>query len=163
MVYALFLTQFYDFQILDVATINGETDQSPDLVETIYSCRTWVDMKAAYRLVVQHLQYMRMPRDEQLWRTGEKCASNRSIIMTRITPYVLDEHIHFLTFKTIDLRIEMTDLIPVDIAIDSPQRLEGRQPACHLHVTDITSMPNLVAFTEVFLITFVPIAMGVGE
>jgi hypothetical protein len=83
--------------------------------------------------------------------------------MTRITPYVLDEHIHFLTFKTIDLGIEMTDLIPVDIAIDSPQRLEGRQPACHLHVTDITSMPNLVAFTEVFLITFVPIAMGVGE
>ncbi len=153
--------QLYHLQIAEHPFINRESHQRAHLMKPVDARRPGIDVQHPQRLVILHLQDVRVSADEQLGRMHQQAALYRGVILARIAAYVLHQHLRPLHTEPQRLREEPTDLLPVDIAIHRPQRPEVRQTLCHLQRTDVTGMPYLVARLKVVQVLLVPVSVRI--
>ena len=102
-------------------------------------------MQKVQRLVVLHLQYVRVSSHKELWRIGKELRADRGIVVARIAANMLDEHIDILALKTIQLAIHQSQVATIAITTNSTERTESSQLLSHLYATYIACVPNLVA------------------
>ena len=60
------------------------------------------------------------------------------------------------------LRIDLTDVLPVNVAIHGTERTECRQLLRHFQRTDVTGMPDFITRFEILQILFIPISVCIG-
>ncbi len=94
-------------------------------------------------------------REERLPNTG--------VVVAGIATNVLDEHIHTFTAEAEALRKFPAQVAAIYISIDSRQRTDGIELFGHFHRADVASMPDRITGRKILDITFIPIAMGVGQ
>ena len=155
--------QLHDFQILENAFIDNKANQRTHFVETILTRRTGVDVEQTERLVVLHLQNMRMTTDKQLGRARQNTPCYRRIVFAGIAANVLHQHFSPLYPKTEGLRIKTTDVLSVNIAIHGTERAESSQTFGHFERTDVARMPDFIACVEILQVFLVPIPVRVGQ
>ena len=132
-------------------------------METIVARSSGIDMQQAQSLVVFHLQYVRVSADEQFGRMDKQAATDRSVVVSRITANVLDEHVGSLDGEAVDLWVAQADVASVDIAVYGAEGAEGFELLGYLERTDVAGMPHLIALGKVPCVAFVPMAVGVRE
>ena len=69
-------------------------------------------------------------------------------VFARVAAYVRHPHVHAFAHPSLVLLEHHAELVAVDVAIDSPQRLEGSEPVCHLDCAYVAGVPHLVAVLE---------------
>ena len=75
------------------------------------------------------------------------------------------DHHHFHTFagENIQLRVNTSDIVTVDIAVNAAQRRYLFQFFCHFYVTEISSVPYFIAVAKIFPDLFIEPVVGVGN
>ena len=157
------VTEGDDFQILEYLPVNGKSYQCPLLVPALDAGSTRIDVQHIQCLIKLHLQDMRMTSNEKLGRIGIERAPDGSIVVPRVTADVFNQHIHILALETVQFPVHQSEVTPVAVAADSPERPEGSQFLGHLHTPDVSGVPDLVAGLEVVQVFVIPIAMGVAD
>ena len=104
-----------------------------------------------------------MAADEELRRTGIETASDAGVVVAGIAADVLHEHFDALALESVFLAEHVAEVATVDVAIDGTQRCNLLQPLGQFDRADVAGVPDFVTFAEVFLVTFVPESVGVGE
>ena len=143
--------------------VDGEADEGADFVESADACCAWVDVEALEGFVVQHLEDVRMAADEELGRTGIEAAADAGVVVTGIAADVLHEYFDFFATEPVFFAEHVTQVASVDVAIDGAQGCYLPEAFGEFDGADVAGMPYLVTFAEVFLVSVVPKAVGVGE
>ncbi len=104
-----------------------------------------------------------MTSHEELRRIGKECRTYAEVVVARIAAYMFDEYIDILALESVQFTIHQPQVSAVAIATDSPERTEGSQFLCHLHTTDISCVPDLVAGFEVVQVLLIPIAVRIAQ
>ena len=105
---------------------------------------------------------MGVPTDEKLRRTHQDTAPYGRIIITGITADMLYQYLGTIDRETVDLRIDLTDVLPVDVTIHGTERPECCQLPGPPQRADVTGMPDFVSRLEILQIFFIPIAVCIG-
>ena len=58
-------------------------------METLNARSARIDVEYIQRLVILHLQYMRVPADEQLWGTHQNAALDGRVVVAVLTSNIL--------------------------------------------------------------------------
>ena len=90
-----------------------------------------------------------MTSHEELRRIGKECRTHAEVVVTGIATDMFDEHIDILALKPVQFTIHQPQITAVAVTTDCAKRTEGCQFLCHLHITDISCVPDLVAGFEV--------------
>ncbi len=104
-----------------------------------------------------------MASDKKLWRIGIEQAPHRIVIIAGIATDMFDEHIDILTFEAVQFPIHQSEVPPVAVSTDRPERSELRKAFRHLHRPDISCMPYLVTGFEIMQIFRIPIRMRITD
>ena len=86
---------------------------------------------------------------------------DKRVITSGIASYMCHHHVYFFNFEMSDLRILQPKRLPVDVAIYGTKRFQGSQACRQCVRTDISSMPDLVTFREIFHVLVVPPGVGI--
>ena len=105
---------------------------------------------------------MRMSANEKFGRTHQNASPYGRIVIARIAANMFYQHFGTVNSKTIDLRIDLTDVLPVNVAIHGTERTECRQLLRHFQRTDVTGMPDFITRFEILQILFIPISVCIG-
>ena len=105
---------------------------------------------------------MGMSADEKLRRAHQDTAPYGGIIIAGITADMLYQYLGTIDRETVDLRIDLTDVLPVNVTIHGTERTECFQLPSHLQRADVTGMPDFVTRLEILQIFFIPIAVCIG-
>ncbi len=159
----LLFSQFYDFQILEAASLNGEADECACLVPSLKSGGSGVDVQTVERTVMEHFENVRMAGDEKLWRVHVEASGYAAVVVPRITADVLDEDVCFFTLEAQNERIHSRQVATVTIAADGTKRFDVCEAFGKFHCTDVACMPYFVAFGEILCIAVVPITVSVRQ
>ena len=62
-------------------------------METLNARSARIDVEYIQRLVILHLQYMRVPAEEQLWGTHQNAALDGRVVVAGITADMLHQHL----------------------------------------------------------------------
>ena len=130
-------------------------------METLNARSARIDVEYIQRLVILHLQYMRVPADEQLWGTHQNAALDGRVVVAGITADMLHQHLRPIHRETENLRIELPYHLPVNFAIHGTEGTESRQLLCHFQRTDVTGMPYFVTALKILQVLFIPVAMRI--
>ena len=120
-------------------------------------------MQEAERLVILHLQDVRMSGNEELRRVREKCGADAEVVIARIAANMFDEHVYIFTLEPVQFTIHQPQVPTIAVATDGTQRPEGCQFLCHLDAADVTGMPYLVAGFKVVQVLRIPVAVCVAD
>lgn len=131
-------------------------------MESAYACRAGVDVQAAERRVVLHLQDMRMSGNEEGGARGKQFRADGGIVAPRITADVRHHHLHALHLEVRHAWVHHPDLLPVDVPVDGAEGFHRGELVSQDDGANVARVPNLVAFAEVFRVFFIPITVGVG-
>ena len=121
-------------------------------MESGNTCGTRIDVQHIQCFVILHLQYMRMSANEKFGRTHQNASPYGRIVIARIAANMFYQHFGTVNSKTIDLRIDLTDVLPVNVAIHGTERTECRQLLRHFQRTDVTGMPDFITRFEILQI-----------
>ena len=121
--------QFDDFQIDNIDSVDGKTQQGLYGLPAALAGRTGVQCQKLVPLVVLHLQYMAMPAHEQINRivTSQAFLKPRYepwIVLARIAAYMRHQHIYFFYPESIELRQAVANFAAVDVAEHGSGRAE---------------------------------------
>ncbi len=114
------IAQLHHLHVLELGAIDGEAHQGTHLVETIVARCTGVDVEHVERLVILHLQDVRMSADEEFGRAHHQASHNRGVVFARIATDVFHHHLGLLHGEAQGLRVEPADVLSVDVAIHRP-------------------------------------------
>jgi len=106
---------------------------------------------------------MRMSRNEKTGRIRFDFLSNVLIVSARIAADMRYPYVKPLTIKALMKRVALAESCAVDIAIDGTEGFEGFELVGEFDGTDISGVPDFVAFLKVFEDLFVKVAVRVGE
>lgn len=99
---------------------------------------------------------MRVSADKQLRRLHQQTAADGRVVITGISADMLYQHFGSVYGEAIDLRIDLADLLSVNVTIHGAQRTKSIQLLRHFQRTDIACMPYFIAILEVFQVFIVP-------
>lgn len=78
-----------------------------------------------------------------------------------VTAYMRHPDIDLFTVKAQVFRVDLSDILPVYITINTPERFECNQPVGHLQGTEITGMPYFITGVQVFQDSIIQMAVGI--
>ena len=152
-----------DLEVLERNAVDSEAHQCALLVPALYASSTRIEVKQVEGLVILHLQYMRMSRNEELRRIGEKRGAYAGVVVTGIASDMFDEHVGLLTLEAVQFAVHQAQVAAVAVTADSPESSEGSQFLSHLDSADVAGVPYLVAGLEIVQVFLVPIAVRVAD
>ena len=63
---------------------------------------------------------MRVPADKEFWRPRHQASDNGRIVLSRIASDVFYEYFRTVHRKTVHLRKQLPDFLPINIPVDCP-------------------------------------------
>lgn len=156
------VTQLDDFQVVHLFIVDSEAYERSLLVESALSCRARIDVQAAERRVVLHLEDMRVPGNKEGGLRSKQFRAYFWIITPRIAADVRHHHLHAFYLEMRYLGEHHPDFLPVDVSIDGAEGFHCRELFGQYDGTNVARVPNFIACTEIFRVLFVPITMGIG-
>ena len=144
-----FPCQFDYLHVTDFAGIKDEFYHGLHLVKSVFACGAGIDTQQLKPFVKLHLKNMGMPANEELWRILSHNVVYGTFIMTRVSPYMPDPYRHLFQNKPLVKRVLSPQNLPVYVAMNCPQGLKGKQLKSNLFRTNVTCMPDLIAFIDV--------------
>ena len=102
-----------------------------------------------------------MSADEETGWTDKKPFTDGSIVLTRISTDMFQQHIRSFDGETVHGWIVPTDITSINIAMNGTKRTEGSKLFCYLPTADVAGMPYLIALFEMLQVAVVPMAVSV--
>ena len=159
----LLVSQFDDLQVAELPLVDAEAHQGADGVEALAAGSAGVDVQQAERLVVLHLEDVRVSADKQLGRACQQAAGNGRVVASGIAADVLHHDLRTIDGEAQGLWEEAAQFLPVDVAVDSTQGAEVGQSLGHLQGAYVAGVPDFVAGLEVLQVSVVPPPVGVRQ
>lgn len=131
-------------------------------MESVQPGGSGIDVEAFQGFVVEHLQYVRVARDEEFGRMNVNLGYHLAGIFAGVSADVGHPHVHPLDGKPLVLRVAQAQFVTVDVAIDGPEGFQGLEAVGQLDRADVARVPNLVALGKIFRVTVVPPGVGIG-
>ena len=119
-------TEGDDFEVLELAAVDGEADERAFLVPALNAGSTRVDVQQPEGLIVFYFQDMRMSGDEELRRIGEKRRADGEVVVTGIAADMLDEHIDILALEAVQFAVHQAEVTAVAVAANGAEGAESR-------------------------------------
>jgi len=108
-------------------TIHCKPKERAHLVPALLSCCARIHMQTTQFRIVHHFQDMRVSRNEQSRSMLIQQQSCLGGISGRIAADMDHQHLQILTGPAPELRMDRSDIISINVAIHTGQRLEIRQ------------------------------------
>mgnify|MGYP005790055129 CR=1 FL=1 len=133
-----------DLHVANLLSVDDESQGAADLVESVASGGSRIEVKQVVNGVVDHLQNMGVSGDEQFGTDGLDAGYDFGGVVAGIASDVGHQHAHPLAVETEEFGIDPPHDAAVDVAVDGPQGFEGGDLVGYLDRTDVSGVPDLV-------------------
>ena len=116
----------------------------PDFVEPVFARGAGIDVQCTVPAVVHHLQNVRVARYDDAGAARFDAAQEGRFVPAGIAADVRHQYGDFLACEARRFRPYTPCLGIVDVAVDGPERFEGRDFVGECRRTDVTRMPYFV-------------------
>src|SRR5471030_320174 len=107
---------------------------------SLFTRCTGVYMQAIDPFIVNHFQNMRVPANKQLWGLSVNELFNLRAVFSGVAANMCHPYIYVLTIKAQIFGVLQTDLFPINIAVNTPQRLKRGKFIGKFYSTKIAGM-----------------------
>ena len=153
---------FADLHVAHVGAVDHQSHGSADFVETVFAGCARVDMQQVVNRIVDHLEDMRMPGDEEFGMQRLYLCRCARVVMARVAADMGHQHPHALAFECEEIRVDAACEPSVDVARDGAQGFERRDRVGQFERADVARMPDFVHVLEEFAQRVVECPVGVG-
>ena len=155
------LAELDDLHVRNIASINGKTQKGFHLVKAGSAGRPGVQMEKIMLLVKHDLENMRMPADENTRLLPADHFAGMRAVLSRVATDVRDKYFYSLAFEKLVFGIQAADLRPIDVTMNSPQRLQCLDLPAYINASNIACMPNFIRSGNIFRQLFVEMTVGI--
>lgn len=129
----------------------------------LFTGSTGVNMQAIDFFIVDHLQYVRMPRNEQLRWVSVNFTLYVRAVPIGITADMGHPNIHFFAIKPEVFGVHQSHILAINITIHAFQWFKRSQLIGQFERTEIAGMPYFITIGKMFKYGVVKVAMRVGN
>jgi hypothetical protein len=128
---------------------HGKSQQGSDEVPSIVTAGARIHVNEAERLVAHDFQDVGMAADEEAGPKPTEFLPGTPVVVAGVAADVRHVDSDAFAFPNQILREVCAEFRPVNVSVNSPDRLEGSETIQHVRSPEVSRVPHLVAFGEV--------------
>ncbi len=142
--------QFDGLHLGYLSAFHSESQQGSNQMPSVVAARARVHVKQSERLVAHHFQDVGVAADEQARPQSTDFHPGATVVVPGIAANVRNIYAEAFALPGQIQREFSAQLRAVDVPVDSAQSLKASQSIQHFRRPEISGVPYLIAFREVF-------------